>query len=300
MKKFFFVIVLFAASFSLNAQNEYFQHDPAWTVLQIHSQFYPCVSYDTTTFYLSGDSIYNSFTYKKVWAKGSVHKQWWSPNPNFNCYNDYTYVDTVPCGLIRSSGTQMFFILPSLTNEQIIYDFNMTIGSHPPYSGLTTSDTTITVTSIDSVYTPYGYRKRFYFDNSSDYIIEGVGSHRGLYQYFGVMLDYTSQFMCYSLNDTTWIPQPGPSCEAIITSVQSPTISAPEVNVYPNPASDQLTISAPQMNGTLIISNALGRTVYSDQFSGQTTIPVSDLAPGIYLARISDEKQVVTREFVVQ
>ena len=300
MKRFLISITLFAAPFAADAQNEYLQHDPAWTVLQVYSQSYPCVLYDTTTYYLNGDSIYNNLTYKKIWAKGSAHRQWWSPNPNPGCYGDYAYVDTLPTGLIRSAGTQMFFIQWNSGTEEMIYDFNMTVGDHPPFCWLTTNDTTVTVTSIDSVYTPYGYRKRFYFDNSSNYMIEGVGSSYGLHHYFGPMLDFASQFMCYSLNDTTWIPQPGPSCEAIILSVEPQPVIPSEVNVYPNPASDQLMISAPQMKGTLVISDALGRTVYTDQFMMQTSIDVSNLPAGIYLARIWNDQELITREFVVE
>src|ERR1044072_651061 len=98
MRTYLTLLVLFCSGAAINAQNEYLQNNPQWLVYNQFSQFYPCISNDSTYYYLNGDSIINSVTYKKLYAKGHVIDQWWSTNPNLNCHGNYTYADTDPTG----------------------------------------------------------------------------------------------------------------------------------------------------------------------------------------------------------
>jgi len=58
-------------------------------------------------------------------------------------------------------------------------------------------------------------------------------------------------------------------------------------NIYPNPATTSLTISANQIN-QITISNLLGQTIYSRQYnSPKVQIDVSTLPSGLYFVKVN-------------
>lgn len=288
-----FAVFSFAGA---SAQNEYLQNNPQWTVLIQRSQFYPCIENDTTNYYINGDTIINALTYKKLFAKGHIDDTWWSPNPNTSCYANYTYTDLVPRGFLRSSGAQMYYMMYGDTSEQLLYDYNLTVGSQLPQTSVYASTGTY-VTSIDSIYTPYGYRKRFYIDgNSSEYILEGIGSRYGLVEPFGPMMDATHTLLCFGFNDTAWFPTQGPEC-AVITSNAELQASV-QLRVVPNPASDHITVN---LTGTALNSVAL-YNVHGQIVKQQSTaeVYVGDLSPGIYFVRVESDAGSFTSELVIE
>jgi hypothetical protein len=95
----------------------------------------------------------------------------------------------------------------------------------------------------------------------------------------------------------------------------SPTSTAgiDEVNaaaglfVYPNPASSSLTLSGTQNTGKVFytISDVSGREVKTGDVDAGTgnfkqTVSISDLAHGIYILKVNDEKNVWVKKIVVQ
>lgn len=68
--------------------------------------------------------------------------------------------------------------------------------------------------------------------------------------------------------------------------------------VYPNPATNLLTISAPTDITTLTITNLLGQTVYANHYnSPQVEVDVSALPAGVYLVRVDGTEM---RKFIKQ
>ncbi len=92
------------------------------------------------------------------------------------------------------------------------------------------------------------------------------------------------------------------------TTVSNSEIRNPnfEITIYPNPATNNLTITfaEPQKNTTIKILNLLGETVNSEQLivnSKSATIDVSDVAQGMYFVQITDEtKNSITKKIIVQ
>jgi len=70
------------------------------------------------------------------------------------------------------------------------------------------------------------------------------------------------------------------------------------VNVYPNPAVNELTVFGSQIKEVTLI-DASGREVYSAVFNKQdeVTIDVSNLQTGVYVVRISAENGVAVKRF---
>ncbi|MCC3155740.1 FG-GAP-like repeat-containing protein [Hymenobacter sp. 15J16-1T3B] len=87
-----------------------------------------------------------------------------------------------------------------------------------------------------------------------------------------------------------------------------PGLTAASVQVYPNPAAEAFTVRVPGLNGAdkvqLSLYNSLGQRVHvQTQALGaagvQTTLPVADLAAGVYQLRIEAGSSTLTRRVVV-
>jgi hypothetical protein len=73
------------------------------------------------------------------------------------------------------------------------------------------------------------------------------------------------------------------------------TTNPSPINIYPNPASTEITIeiTASLAPGCLIIYNLQGQELLSSRISGTITkIDISKLPSGVYFARLTGEKTV--------
>ena len=72
-----------------------------------------------------------------------------------------------------------------------------------------------------------------------------------------------------------------------VLGVNNPTIRA---ELYPNPATTQLTISASSAINELTITNIIGQTIYSHQYNAtKVELDVMALPPGVYFVKVNDE-----------
>jgi hypothetical protein len=83
-------------------------------------------------------------------------------------------------------------------------------------------------------------------------------------------------------------------------STSNPEDKLPEIRVYPNPATDYLTINNISGLKYVCIQNFSGITVWSCRFAGEevVTIPVSNLIAGIYIVRIQMHDILIARKFI--
>ncbi len=79
-------------------------------------------------------------------------------------------------------------------------------------------------------------------------------------------------------------------------------LASNDLQLYPNPASDQLTLDfGKEIEGTIQIMNANGRQVRSINISGfNQTIDVSDLTTGFYFLSINTENNQLIEKFIKQ
>ena len=69
--------------------------------------------------------------------------------------------------------------------------------------------------------------------------------------------------------------------------------------VYPNPATNLLTIESPVTNATLSISNLLGQEVLRQEVTEkQFDVDVSGLGRGVYFVRLESAQVLVVEKFV--
>lgn len=74
-----------------------------------------------------------------------------------------------------------------------------------------------------------------------------------------------------------------------------------DLSCYPNPTSEQLTVSHLPQNATIQIVNSIGKLVYeSTTQASEITIPTTQLENGWYLLHVTDSNMIKTKAFVVQ
>jgi hypothetical protein len=73
----------------------------------------------------------------------------------------------------------------------------------------------------------------------------------------------------------------------------------PSLDIYPNPAQDQLTIQHSTAMNRVQIFDIYGKLLQSEELDGtSTSLNVSGLSSGTYIVRITDDQNVVVRKFI--
>jgi hypothetical protein len=272
--------------------NEYLMHNPVWRDSSSCAVPFPCIQQEGYNYYTAGDTVWNGLTYKKMLKKGTGVNNWFGPPPAL-CSGTYIYVDTVPAFLLRSAGKKMFIKTLFEPNEELLYDFDLDVGDTLPNTYNNLPGNIIYVTAIDSFYTPYGYRKIFTLAgaNWAQYLIEGVGSSHGLIEPLGNFFDCGYQLLCFSLNDTSWYPVQGISCNIPLGSGELSDQS--KMTVSPNPFSSEATIfsARPLRDARMVLINALGEVaeMRSGINGNSITLSKGSLSTGPYTVTITDE-----------
>ncbi len=235
------LLVLFIVPFYGNSQvNEYFLNNPVWKVSSSCQVGLPCVRYDEYNYYVNGDTLINGFTYVKVFKKGTYNFNWFSSPPAPpTCVGYFSYINIVPDFYLRSDNKEMYILFDGNPSETLLYDFDLSVGDTLPvtYNSLSNN---VVVTGIDSLYTPYGYRKRFAISGPNTWsteLLEGIGHNLGLIETMDGVLECGWNLECYSLNDTAWYPATGPTCNMNVGLVENIVLNP--VKVFPNPMNDR-------------------------------------------------------------
>ena len=72
------------------------------------------------------------------------------------------------------------------------------------------------------------------------------------------------------------------------------------IKLFPNPVKDELNLEISYDNAKVKIFNATGAIVKEIELNGEKVISVSDLANGLYILSVEDEKGPITETFVKQ
>jgi hypothetical protein len=85
-----------------------------------------------------------------------------------------------------------------------------------------------------------------------------------------------------------------------ITSIDDP-LSGDMTSLYPNPASDQVSITSSQQMERITIVNYVGQMVYESELSGeqQLTLNTGAYEAGVYIVKISTTNGVVTKRMII-
>jgi uncharacterized repeat protein (TIGR01451 family) len=118
-----------------------------------------------------------------------------------------------------------------------------------------------------------------------------MGIGLAAYNRVGIYFDYNDVLMT-----NTAVARKG--CPVLPTSVA--TVSVPTFTIYPNPASDELTIEAPQGRYTrLTITNIVGQQLLQqDIHKPEFDVDVRQLSPGMYFVNMQGEGGSSVKKFV--
>ena len=263
---------------------------------------------------ISGDTLISSQTYHKLITQ---------------YVQDFSTGTCGPTGILGYRGAirqdkinkKVFFVPPSNSTVQLLYDFNMQVGDTVKgyIEGATLSGIPDIVQSIDSVLVGSNYHKRW--KTNSIYgvsFIEGIGSTYGLIERSpGNVTDQAGYLiMCFKQNGITLYPSTATNCD-ILTSVNSIEKNLNQIKIFPNPTIGKFAI---KNEGVAIerceveIYNVLGEKVYSTTNSDKRTensfllMPdglslMADLSAqpnGIYFINIKTDKEILNEKIAIQ
>ncbi len=259
----------------------------------IHAQYHPLINESNTwkgimygffvqDFYevISGDSIVGSQTYKKVWY-GSAQGQ-------------YDFI----AGLIREDSTNKKVYILQGTTEHQLYDFNAETGNDISTYGITGVQI-ITVTNTGSVMVNGTSRKIIYFEDFGGpaFWVEGIGSVFGIVDgALGPIADYGPWVTCFYMgNDLRWEnPTNDNPCSLTLSVFEMESVT---LNIYPNPASDRISIQHNSIESSGIYSlqiySSTGQLIEQRQLTkqGLQSVDISSFEVGLYFVLLRNRGQ---------
>jgi hypothetical protein len=299
MRKLYLLLILtgLISTGSFSQQYEPFPAGEAsWNVL-VWGQFMPDEYYlDNYAYVQTGDTIIGSQSYHKMVGIR---------------YGDTTYI-----GAIREDENRRIFFYPKVavfsfnvsfpTNDQeyMLYDFNdLYVGKV-----LHINDKSISIQAIDSIEIEGQQRRRYEVDGTGnsftrEYWIEGIGSNKELFSVYTYEFEWQYYTTCFSKDNgpTIFINRPDyfywDACEY---NVGIEDIKTQRINIYPNPATDQLTVTTPNPGEHHIaIYNSHGQLMLRTTNSNQATpVYIGTFPKGIYYVRLQDNKGESTSKFI--
>lgn len=306
MKPYFLIFTFFQLStfLSFSQVNTYFENNPVWHVETASYSGWDCSgSIDSYNYYMEGDTIIDTLTYKKIFRQGVVTLI----NSSCQPYDNNLYINQTPSFFLRSFNKKMYIYRPEDQFETLLYDFNLTIGDTLPETytyNPSNSSYLMIVESIDSVSTPNGYLKKFALSGGNlDTLYEGIGSTGGLEEsIFPLFLSGSHQLRCYSLNNSSYVP-------TISSSTCYITVGIPDLSnknehkVFPNPFSSKMEIqlNSEVNDAELTIFTPNGLKVKTIVFSGNRfNFEREELNAGMYYYQIKPgDANSLTGKFVI-
>jgi hypothetical protein len=304
MLRFFtLLLIVFSACFDVEAQSiDYFANQPRWRVNSSCASPYPCIVTVDQEYFLGPDTLIGSNTYKVVYKQGYVSYLYMSTPPvPPNCTGSYSFVNnTVAEAWIRQLGKKMMIWIPSFQTEELLYDFDLSVGDTVPNSYNNFLGGTDTVVSVDSILLRGQYRRVMLTSEGLE-LIEGVGSDRGLLEPMDLIFDCGYQRTCFSLADTTWLPGQGTNCQLILTDSQKS--KSQESSLILHSSSQGFAMDLPPRTGDCKYSvfNLSGKLIFCGILNpGFNTINYpSKLCSGVYLLQLSARNYTTVRKIVV-
>ncbi len=294
------------SSFLLCAQSSVYKPFPEvygdWVTIYDADE---CNCYTGFISFTSGDTIVDGKTYMKVYQRGVILK-----------YGNYggdaigVTGSAVLYYLYRNDLQHKKVYIISLEGnhtESLWYDFdlNLKIGDSlktntASYDYNQYNSIQLVLSSVDSVLICNDYHKVYHFNKDAHPwggidLTEGIGYSTGLYQVsFGGMppppiVTYSSKDNCL---DTA------SQYEKLTTGVSEVVQINTEVIIYPNPASQQITMQSQHANGLPFqynVLNNLGQKIQFGWTKGSGDIDVSELPSGIYFLQLINEKKIYSQ-----
>ena len=116
---------------------------------------------------------------------------------------------------------------------------------------------------------------------------------------------YANQYMFYNVGagwtnsqfPGSWMIRPIVSQKGLVSNIDE---VEKDIILFPNPANEILNIETASLNNLLFIYNMQGVLVKKLTFNLAASISVSDIAPGLYITYIVNDKSIISRKLIVK
>jgi hypothetical protein len=244
---------------------------------------------------ISGDTSINSKTYHKLAT----------PFVESSTVGDCIDMQVGYKGAIRQDTAlrKVFYVPPTATSEQLLYDFNMLVGDTVKGFIENTPYPPDIVLSVDSVLVGSNYHKRWKINNNYPiYIIEGIGSDYGLIQKSpSNNTDFPYYILnCFNQNGQTLYPGTSTNCQ-LITSIITIDNTSSQIKVFPNPSNGSFTVDFDNLKNVkeIRILDLLGKIVFQKSINKQSKINIDNLPSGVYILTVIDNENKMTNKKII-
>jgi len=284
MKSFLLAILILTSSYVIGQMEKAIVNENCnWSTLEVH-----CMpngnNYSTYFIKFEGDTIIDSYVYKKIWRCDEESQI------NWGFY-----------GFIREDENKRVFLKPPDYYEGMIYDFSVSVGDTIEARNVYLNNDTLhfVVTQIDSVLLLTDYRKRIklfeYINQKEEIWVEGLGSYFGILNscndsYGGACGGYEA--LCYEETGTIVYQHPSYSTCYYAAPVGTNEINASEIMVYPNPAKDFVSIDFyDDSKREIELFDLTGKKILKKVTTNRNFILyLQEVDNGIYLINVFDGK----------
>lgn len=287
MKHLLIYLIIIIATKSVVAQNFNFpDSDAIWS---IYNQKY----------FISGDSTYNTFDYKKYYFT-----------------NDSIVTTGSFFALLREDTIQkrVYSIKSGDTIENLLYDFSLALKdtitvysiSFPVFSG----PILIKVDLIDSILIGSNYHKRLKISgvnantNFAEYWIEGIGSTMGIFNsgITGVVFPdiYYPMLLCFEKKGVTLFKNPNfTNCYQDYPTGIAENSSCHKTVLFPNPSTSTIFIESYFEITSYKIESLTGQIIKQGNPNTKLfSIDISSLINGIYLIVVKTDNGIITKKLI--
>lgn len=294
--KLLFLLVVSITTSTLTAQNYLpMAVDSSYWVLSDNDN---CsnISFQTdeniTQYYLYGDTVISSVTYKKVYRRTGYKSACfdtvisYSPFILYAALRDDTLNKKVYAILFQNlNGT------PCPTNQEfMLYDFDLQVGD-----SIKTNDWCIL--SVDEEIISTNYTSTFSIPNVKNlelsngfYLYEGIGSSLGLFELIWISVSGIQQVLVDYCRG---------SCD-LITTINEKNKLQEQISVYPNPSHGIFNIALPTVQDEVQVTiyNLSGQQLEYLIIKDKGVIDLSKQPNGIYFVKVIHQQQVITKKII--
>lgn len=249
----------------------------------------------------SGDTGINEKTYAKIYF-GEFISLLTPPSPNCPPFVIDTIFTLLPDVFIREDTVEKKVWRYSTANvpeEILLFDFSVGQGDTIQYPdfGEVIIDFVFTTITCDGV-----ARKTFVFDSpiNGGWYMEGIGGAGGLLEVPLYFFEGGTWLECvHDLDENViWNNNNNNNCYNFNTHV--PDYSNSNIlNIYPNPASDELVLETGLTNFRIKLFDILGNEVFTSNFVEDISIDISMYHQGIYFLQILQNNSIIESKKII-